>query len=250
MGKTSKRRPVSAQGSKGSPAEAAPEGGDLQTAFAVAIQALQTGQLAPAAAQFGMCFVCAEMALSKQEPEMQLNLKQYMWQCGLYRSACMSQLPRPQEQAEALKCLVRCVELAEELDDNEKLFESLSLRASLHVRLGHHQEGLADASRLEALAKESPSPEYEQAALLHKGKALIGLEQNDLAVEALRSCAALAAKREDARRETEAHMGLAKVLTIMGESQQAKESVDRAIQLAEREGPERVTFVEQALLTA
>uniref|UniRef100_A0A7S0WPP1 Uncharacterized protein n=1 Tax=Pyramimonas obovata TaxID=1411642 RepID=A0A7S0WPP1_9CHLO len=251
-GKGSKTRKASTAAATktpgGDPAAANPQGADLQTAFANAISALQSGEMKHASIQFGFCYVAAEIALPHQEPEMQTNLRQYLWQCALYRAACLTTFESPREHEEAQKCLQQCIQLAEALQDTEKLAEALGLTASLQARMGQCEAALTTLDRLAALATEHALATYAQVALVHRGTALTGLQRFGEAIAALARAEQMAADAGDKRAEGNACIELAKAYSAAGKGKPALLAGRRALGLAESEGDfQRVQLVQAQL---
>jgi len=207
---------------------------------------LQSGELKHAAIQFGFCYVAAEIALPHQEPEMQINLRQYLWQCALYRAACLATFEGKEEREEALKCLRHCIQIAEALDDTEKLVEALGLVASLQARMGLAKDALIEIDRLSALAQEHSLRDSEQMALVHKGTALTALGRHTEALEALTRAVTMGAEAGDTRAEGNACIELAKACSAGGDRPGGLRAARRALQLAESEESfERVQFVQK-----
>mmetsp|Transcript_1465 Transcript_1465/g.2097 ORF Transcript_1465/g.2097 Transcript_1465/m.2097 type:complete len:247 (+) Transcript_1465:50-790(+) len=236
----------------GDPSKAQPKGTNLQQAFEVAVNTLKKGENKQAASQFGMAYVGAEMALkgnvNSVDESMGANLRQYMWQCAMYRAACLTTFETNKELQCALLSLGCCVTLAQEMQDHAKLLESLGLTASLQNRMSQFEESLKVTERLFKEAKGSGKQDLEQIGMVHRGKALCGLQRFPEAIELLNNAKKMASAAGTKRAEGDACVGLAQTYFASGDKAKARKSANLAMALAEEENDiDRLNLVSQLL---
>eukprot|EP00854_Cymbomonas_tetramitiformis_P014406 gene14406-17036_t len=211
---------------------------DMSGNYARAVEGMNKSSFREAAALFAQCYIHALRAVESlpaghATPDKVKNVQDVMYDCLVYRGACLAAMQSTSTAVESRSNLARAVEIAQRMSDAPRELKALDLLGAAEGRLHQHQSRLEVAERILLLSMDETSTTCQTTALVHKGAALNGLGRFKEAVLALQAAQEAARTASDASADVLAASHLTHAFLQLGQVNEARECATRALDLAQ-----------------